>query len=284
MEKIEQNIYFEDSYPGVTIGALVFSDGTIMIDAPLHSEDARSWRATLLNMGSSTKRFLVNLDAHPDRTLGTRALECPIIAHQDAALEFEKRPSIFKGQRLESGAEWEIASEVVGTRWAAPNITLTEQMQFHLGNAEIFLEHHPGPSPGSIWVIIPSASVVFIGDAILLDQPPFLISADLPAWIETLDLLRTRYRNYLIVSGRSGLVAIESVLAQKRLLKRIMRGFNRLANRNAPPEKTEGLIKGLLKNIPATSRRKTQYTQRLRHGLFHYYAKHYHPTKTIDPD
>ncbi len=39
MQQINRNIFFEDGYLGVTIGALVFPHGLILIDAPLRSED-----------------------------------------------------------------------------------------------------------------------------------------------------------------------------------------------------------------------------------------------------
>ena len=69
---------------------------------------------------------------------------------------------------------------------------------------EIWIEHHPGPAPGAIWVEIPSKKIVFVGDAVVEHQPPFLADADLPAWIETLSVLRIpKYRDYTIVSGRS---------------------------------------------------------------------------------
>jgi glyoxylase-like metal-dependent hydrolase (beta-lactamase superfamily II) len=275
MEQIEKGIYYEDTLPGVTLGAIVFPNGTVMIDSPLRSEDARSWRAMLLNIGSSTKRFLVNLDAHPDRTLGSRAMETTIVTHVNTAEELKFRPSVFKGNSLVSGAEWEINEQVIGTRWIHPVITFNEQMLFHLDDFQIILEHHSGPSTGAIWAIIPSAKVVFIGDTVVPGQPPFLAQADIPAWIESLNLLSKSYRNYIIVSGRGGPVPIETVRSQKTFLNKALKGLERLANRESPPEKTESLGKRLLKGFSIPPNRKTQYMNRLQHGLFHYYTRTY---------
>ena len=85
MQQIDPGIYYEDSYLGVTLGALIMPRGTIMIDAPLRGEDARSWRSVLISQRSGPNRLLVNLDTHPDRTLGARAMECPIVAHKHTA-------------------------------------------------------------------------------------------------------------------------------------------------------------------------------------------------------
>lgn len=284
MHQIEPGIYFENSYPGVTLGALAFPHGVIMIDAPLRAEDARSWRASLQGLSTGSNRILVNLDAHLDRTLGARALDSTIVAHQKTAQVFRNRPSIFKGQTTESGAEWEVSDDVLGNRWAIPDITFSQRMSFHWGEPEVILEHHPGPSSGSIWVMLPEKRILFIGDTILLDQPPFLASADLPAWIESLELLISTYNDYLLISGRGGPVASQAGRLQLKVLKNILKGLERLARRNAPPEQTEELIPHLIEDMHLSPKRREQYTQRLRHGLYYYYARRHRPIETMDQD
>jgi glyoxylase-like metal-dependent hydrolase (beta-lactamase superfamily II) len=281
MKEIDQGIYYENSYPGVTLGALVLPHGTILVDAPLRAEDARAWRATLLTLGGNSNRLLVNLDAHPDRTLGARAMDCTVVAHLRTAQVFRGRPSIFKGQNAESGSEWESQNESVGTRWAIPDITFTHQITLHWGPPDVLLEHHPGPALGSIWVVIPEAHVVFIGDAVLPNQPPFLTNGDIPSWIETLSLLTSSYRDYTIISGRGGPVTVQAVRAQQQNLKATLKGLERLAKRNAPPEATENLIPNLLSSFSIPKKLEEQYYQRFRHGLFQYYARRYRPIESF---
>lgn len=277
MKKIEDGIYYEASYPGVTLGAIFCSQATILIDAPLRAEDARSWLASLMNYEKSTHRILVNLDAHPDRTLGNRYLECMIIMHQRTAQIFRSRPSIFKGQNADTGAEWETFDEVLGIRWTGADVTYTQSMHLHFGE-EVIFEHHPGPNPGTTWVNIPSAGVLFIGDTVLPSQPPFLANADLPAWIDTLNLLTKSYRDYKIISGRGGLITIDDVRAHQKHLKKILRGLERLARRNAAPESIEGLISRLLSDHSFPTKYKGLYTSRYRHGLYQYYSRRYRPS------
>jgi glyoxylase-like metal-dependent hydrolase (beta-lactamase superfamily II) len=277
MQEIEQGIFIETSYPGVTLGAIILPQGTLLIDAPLRQEDARSWRAALVNQGSAANRMLVNLDAHPDRTLGARVLEATIIAHQKTGQVFRNRPSIFKGQNVESGSEWETYNEAVGTRWAIPDITFTTQILLHWGPPDVVLEYHPGPSVGAIWVIIPDSKVAFVGDAVLHNQPPFLTNADIPAWLETLDELRKGYQDFTLVTGRGGTVPNEAVRTQHQILKSILKGMERLAKRNASSEAVESLIPGVLTGLTFSKHLEDQYTQRLRHGLIQYYARQYRP-------
>ncbi|MBN1536373.1 MAG: hypothetical protein JW908_06540 [Anaerolineales bacterium] len=284
MQQIKQGIYYEDGYLGVTLGALILPLGTIIIDAPLKPEDARSWRSSLINQRGGANRVLVSLDSHIDRTLGVRMMECTIIAHQKAAQIYRNRPNIFKGQGFESGAEWESYMDAIGTRWATPDITFTDRLELHWGNPDVILEHHPGPTPGASWVIIPEEEIIFVGDTIVLNQPPFLANADLPEWIEALDLLNTRYANYLVISGRGGPVANEVIRAQYKSLKSILKGFEKLARRNAAPESTESLINNIMSDSSFNAEKTEQFVQRLRMGLYQHYVRHYRPTSQIDED
>jgi glyoxylase-like metal-dependent hydrolase (beta-lactamase superfamily II) len=211
-------------------------------------------------------------------------MECTIIAHQKTAQIFRGRPSVFKGQNAESGSEWETQNETVGTRWAVPDITFTQKISLYWGPPDVILEHHPGPTPGSIWVIVPETKIVFVGDAVLPNQPPFLGSADIPAWVETLDVLAKQYRDYTILSGRSGPVPFEFIRTQQHHLKNILRGLERLAKRNAPADETENLIPMLLADLTFSPKLDDQFTQRYHHGLYQYYAHHYRPSDLIEID
>jgi cyclase len=281
MQQISQNIYYEDSYLGVTVGVLIYSFGAIAIDAPLRSEDARSWRAAINNYRSGSNRLLVSLDAHPDRTLGTRALECTIVAHQKAAQVFRNRPTIFKGLSIETGSVWETYNESIGLRWAAPDITFTDLLYLHWGGPEVILENQPGPTPGSIWVVVPEAKTVFVGDTITIRQPPFLAQADLEVWIESLNVLHKGYSGYTIVSGRGGIAKTEDIKALMKLLKSISNSIDKLGAKNAPPEATLDLASKWASKFSASGRQRELYLTRLQYGLHQYYSRRFRPANVI---
>jgi glyoxylase-like metal-dependent hydrolase (beta-lactamase superfamily II) len=275
MQQIERGILYEDSYLGVTVGGLVFPHGTIMIDAPLRLEDGRIWNSILFNQRRGSNRLLVLLDAHPDRTLGARTMECTILAHQQAAEIFRNRPMIFKGLNAESGALWETYSEAIGMRWTVPDITFLERMVLHWGGPDIILEHRPGPSAGAVWVIIPELQIIFVGDAIAVDQPVFLAEADMEAWLAALDELKNTYKDYKIISGRGGMVDLVAIRTQMRYLKRIIKGLERLSARSAAPDATSKMVKSLLRGLDYPPEYHDLYAQRLRYGLYHYYLRQY---------
>jgi glyoxylase-like metal-dependent hydrolase (beta-lactamase superfamily II) len=278
MQEIAHGIYFETAFPGVTLGAIKLPRGTILVDAPLRPEDARSWRAALFNRGSNMDKILVNLDAHPDRTIGSRSLECPVIMHERCEQIFRNRPPTFKGQNTEVGAEWETCLDLGSSRWALPDITFTDGIQFHWGELEVFLEYHPGPAPGASWIVIPEEQVVFVGDALVVDQPPFLADADIPVWLETLDiLLSSRFRNYMIVSGRGGLTTPEQIRSLKNMLKKIDKKLTSLWEKSAPVDEVYKMVPGLMSEYETSVSRQELYQQRLIFGLERYYTRYIQP-------
>ncbi len=275
MQQLEQGILIEDGYLGVTVGSICMPQGVVLIDAPLRSEDIRLWRSIVFAQRYVPLRLLVVLDAHVDRTLGARSMECAIVAHTKVAQAFRNRPSIFKGQTVETGAAWETYNEAIGMRWSPPDITFSERMSIHLDNLRVDLEPRAGPSPGAVWAIIPSAKVIFVGDAITLNQPPFLAQADLESWLAALNELETSYSDFRIVSGRGGLASLDDVRMMRKFLQDILKFMGQLSRKKAPAEATQEIIPSLLARYSVKPPLDALYTARLRYGLHQCYNRRY---------
>lgn len=284
MQEITKNIYIEDQFLGVTLGVIVTPRGLIQIDAPPSPEDARSWRASLMSLGGGIERVLVNMDAHPDRTLGARSMDCTVIAHEKTALIFRTRPSTFKAQGEETGADWESIPGLGSVRWAPPEISFLDQMTLYWATSPVLLEHRSGPSNGSIWVHLPEEKVIFIGDTVLKNQPPFLAGSSLGDWLESLDLLlEPVYKGYTFISSRGGVVNPSAIKNQYDFLKHIKDKLDKTTTKKPNPAAVEKLVTSLLTWFKAPSARQKQFAQRLRYGLLHYNARQHHiPSHTIE--
>lgn len=276
MESIGKNVYIEDKYLGVTLGVISQPRGLVLIDAPPSPEDSRMWRASLMGMGNGPERVLVNLDSHPDRTLGARAMDCTVIAHEKTAFAFRNRPNTFKAQGDETGANWEAIPGLGSVRWAPPEISFVDQLSLHWSETPILLQSRPGPTKGAIWVILPEQKIVFVGDAVLKGQPPFLAHADLPAWIESLQVLQSEYKSYTVVSGRGGVVTSQVVKHQAEVLKRMLDKLEKLGKKRSAVTSADKLADQIVKDFRAPAARQKQYAQRLRYGIHYYYIRHYH--------
>lgn len=272
MQEITTGIYIETGCIGATLGAINTVHGLILIDAPVRLEDARSWRSALLNLGGGVDRLLINLDAHPDRTLGTRNMECTVVGHEHMAEVFKNRPNTFKAQYSDTGADWEQISNIGTIRWNPPEISFTGSMTIHWGTKDILLESRPGPSAGSIWVRLPQDQVIFIGDHVLYDQPPFLAFAMLNEWINNLELLASpEFNGYIMIGGHNGIVTPAHVRQQIDYLKKVQE----LCGQIKKNSDLTGQIDRIITELPESGRSDSdpRYRQRLHYGLTQLYNR-----------
>jgi glyoxylase-like metal-dependent hydrolase (beta-lactamase superfamily II) len=282
MQEIAKNIHIEDQFPGATLGVIVTPRGLIQIDAPPSPEDARSWRAALMNLGGGMERALINLDAHPDRTLGARAMDCIVIAHEKTANSFRARPSIFKAQGEETGSDWESIAGLGSVRWSPPEISFLDKMALHWGDSPVLLEHRAGPTNGAIWVNLPNEKIVFVGDAILKNQPPFLAGSNLAAWITALEvLLSAEFKGYAMVSGRGGVVTTNVVKTQLEFLRQVEEKMEKVTTKKANSAAVEKLVTSFMTWFKLPAARQKQYAQRLRYGLLHYNTRQDHTFNAV---
>lgn len=271
MRKIKRNIYFENSFAGVSVGAFLFSEHTLLVDAPLKPEDGRAWLAALKEAGASPRMTLVNLDAHPDRTLGAQTLQADVLAHEEVARQFRRRAAVFKTVRQESGAEWESTPGLTGLRWILPRITFSHTARLHFGDTSLLVVPRPGPGPDACWLEAPDEGVLFVGDTLTINQPPFIGQADLAQWMEQLETLQSRqYKDYTIIAGRGGKAEGRDAKQMHAMLKDMhgkLRGISRSRNASAEIEK---LAAKYAERYKPSSKQRPLYAQRLRYGMQEY--------------
>ena len=73
MREIASGVYLEKKFPGVQVAAITGNRGLMLVDCPLQVEDGREWLTQLAELGKA--KYLVLLDHHPDRVLGSRGLD-----------------------------------------------------------------------------------------------------------------------------------------------------------------------------------------------------------------
>lgn len=277
MKQIAENIIIETEYTGVTLGAIIQHDRVIYIDAPLLPEHARLWRIAA-TLRKKIPQQVILLDAHYDRTIGSRYLECTIIAHERVHWIYQNRPVTFKPISQNSGSVWETIHIQNGFRWIYPEIVFSQRLDLHQSELHIDLQYHPGPSAGSTWVEIPARKVIFIGDTVVSRQVPFLGSAELGAWLNTLGELEQRYdEGFLLVGGRNGLIDKSEIHAMRGFLTKAQACMNEYTACNDTDERIDSLIAPLEIDSFFEIKKddKGQMVERLSYGLHHYFRTNY---------
>lgn len=275
MRKLRSGVLLATKYQGVIAGAVPSSKGLLLVDCPLRADDGRDWAADLASHGRS--RYLALLDHHPDRALGTRVFELPIVAHEVTLQIMRGWPDAFKGNTRPIGAEADRLKRVTGVSKAVPDLSFSTELTLHLGDREVQFWHRPGPTAGSMWVILPDAEIAFIGDTVTVAEPPYVGEADLDSWLDSLDELRSKaFSSFLLISGRDGIVEREAVTEMARFLRKIQLRLKRLGSR---PESAARVAKVLIRSYRIPSTRRDQVLLRLQTGLRGLYAR-LHASKT----
>jgi glyoxylase-like metal-dependent hydrolase (beta-lactamase superfamily II) len=274
MRELARGLFLETKYPGVRLGAVASADGVLLIDSPLRTEDGREWLSALGAHGRP--QYLVLLDHHPDRVLGARSLDLPLLAHDITRQIMLGWPDTYKGNVSPIGAEADRLKRLTGVRRAIPELTFHDEMRIYLGEKTLSLRHRPGPTAGAIWVHLAKPKYLFIGDAVTVSEPPYLGDADLGVWLEILEELRGPvYRGYTVLTSRDGRIDARAVAGMVRFLRKVQDRLEKLASKDSPAEATAALAPGLLAGFRVPQSRRDQALLRLGVGLSRLYVRHF---------
>lgn len=268
MQKIGKDIYVQAGQAGVTAGAIVTTEGIVLVDAPTQPADADAWLAQVRTLSPLPIRFLVLTDHHRDRALTASWFRAPVIVQELAFDKLRIWPEALKPVLSETGADTELVADTAGARLVLPSFTFASRLRLQLGSTTLELEHHPGSTPGATWVRVVQHDTVFVGDSVVLKQPPFLAEADLDAWIAQLDQLRkTRSPGKTVVSGRGGVTGRDGIKAFEDTLRSIKRKLEPYAQGRKGRHDLDYLVADLAEAMHVRGDQRDHYLRRLRHGL-----------------
>jgi len=269
MQKITSHVYVESGFPGVTVGVIVTKQGLICVDTPTHPGDAQKWRLKLSQQFKRPILYVINTDHHRERVLGNQwfgedGRPAQVIAHAFTGERLRMYPEVLKGGLPDVGLDFEMMKEYAGVRVIPPQLMFTEEMTLLKGELEVILRHKPGSTPGAVWVMAPSANVVFTGDAVVLDAHPFLAEADFDRWHENLaELRKAKFPAKTIVPGRGRATDKAHVKWTQDYLRYAERKMEGLVSKRSRLD-VLGVVKELLKHYPVPDAQREALGRRLR--------------------
>ncbi len=185
-------------------------------------------------------------------------------------------PDSFKGGANPIGSEADRIKRITGVSRAVPEISFAEEMLIYLGDRRVILRHHPGPTAGAAWVVLPEDETVFIGDAVTVAEPPYLGEAEIEDWLAQLDDLRSpTYETYRLISSRDGLVDREAVNNMARFLRKIPYRIDRMESRVDPLAAATTIAEELIEDFNVQPSRRSLARLRLEAGLQRLYRRKY---------
>ena len=208
MEQIAPNIFVETSYEGVNVGAISTEDGLVAIDTPSYARQARDWALRLSAMHYKPLQNLILTDYNGDRIINCKWFNVPVIAHTETAVKLAAYDRRFPTNLLESLSvrNPERGRELSNSPVIKVTLSFDNDCQLFKGETEIQLIAAPGSTKGNIWVYIPEARVIFVGDTLTTTMPPIIYDGSCTAWLQSLTLLQSRLAEVdVVVPGRGSM-------------------------------------------------------------------------------
>ncbi|PJF43326.1 MAG: hypothetical protein CUN55_09040 [Phototrophicales bacterium] len=270
MQEIADGVLIETELRGVTLGAIRTEDGFVLIDTPTFPTDAALWRKTLQSYADLPILAIIMLDSHRDRLLGASWFNPNILIAHRLTLDIV---SSLSNSYVSTIANLSATNAVERARLMNgkilhPTITFSDTLRLHFGDLVIHLQHRPGPTSGSIWVYLEKEEIVFVGDSLVVNTPPYLASPYSQAWLSALNELEDRWPNAQIVTGRGALAKIEDAWPLRTYLKLARDNVKTLYENRRPLSEITALITQLQAIYPPPHEYELdEIQQRIRTGL-----------------
>jgi glyoxylase-like metal-dependent hydrolase (beta-lactamase superfamily II) len=204
----------------VTIGAVLGSDGALVIDTRAGHRQADELRDDLRRLDSRPARWVVNTHWHFDHTFGNaRFLPAEVWGHASVPHMLATRG----GEAQRDNGEMTIVTP--------PDHVVEDRATLDLGDRVVRIRHlGRGHTDGDLVVTVPDAGVIFAGDLVEESGPPAYGDDSFPLeWPATnarlVGLLQPADR---VVPGHGEVVDRPFVLAQLRGLETVARTIRRL--------------------------------------------------------
>ncbi len=200
-ERVADDIYVFTSelYAQVTAGAVITSEGAILIDTLVFPEEARAIKHFLEVRLSCPVRYVINTHYHADHTYGTCFFpDAQVIAHS-------KCYDLLNTRGREGLAAAKLStSELRDVSIVLPHMVFDSGMlTVHLGNKSVELRHSPGHSPDSITALVREDRVLFAADTMM--PVPYFVDGSYEDFITSLNALKNGgYEN--VVQGHGEVV------------------------------------------------------------------------------
>jgi hypothetical protein len=150
------------------------------------------------------------------------------------------------------------------TRWSLPDLSYSRQVNLYWGEQPVVVSHQPGAHLAASWVKYDTEKVIFVGDSVVVNQPPFLSWCSIDRWIEELMWLSSDFFKYhLMISGRDGIVSQKSVENMIKFLQSLKSVVSELLMIDDPERRIEQESIKLLKFFNVDSHLKEEYQKRL---------------------
>jgi cyclase len=208
------------------VGFIITGEGVILIDTPMLPDQAQIWLEEIRKRTDEEIRYIINTDHHRGHIIGNQYFPmATVIAHEFAWKNMKSYGDSFRTRLLnlyrnrmpEAAEEWKRNLTIV-----EPEITFSGRTFLFKGDKEIHLLPLGGHTPATTVVFMPGDGLIFAGDLVVTDRPPFLSQGDTREWLQALTYLR-KLRYDILVPGHGELTGKEATEKMSDFLRTVRR-------------------------------------------------------------
>lgn len=184
-ERVTENTYVftSEAYAQVTAGAIVTSEGAIVIDTLPFPRETREMIEFLRGESRRGIRYVINTHHHADHVYGNYLFEDADIISGERCREIMRK----SGEKNLAEAKAQ-TPELAEVTLRLPTITFPDKMNLFLGDKILRLMALPGHTPDGVGVYLEGDKILFAGDAVM--PLPYIFWGDRVAMEETLRIIK----------------------------------------------------------------------------------------------
>lgn len=270
MRELAPNVFVETEFHGANIGFIITGEGVILIDTPMLPEDADTWLEEIRKRTDQEIRYIINTDHHRGHIIGNQYFPmATVIAHEFAWKNMKSYGDSFRTRLLnlyrnrmpDAAKEWKQHLKII-----EPEITFSGRTLLFKGDKEIHLIPVGGHTPATTVIHLPEDGLLFSGDVVVTDRPPFLSQGDTKQWLEALTYLRKLHYDVLI-PGHGELTGKEATEKMSEFLRKVRRKVRSAYRAGLSKSDTARSLKHLIHDWPIPPFEKPKADRRFKSSL-----------------
>ena len=270
MRELAPSILVETGFHGANVGAILTGEGVILIDTPMLPDDAETWLEEIRKRTNEPILYILNTDHHRGHIIGNQYFPmATVIAHEFAWKNMKSYGDSFRTRLLnlyrnrmpEAAEEWKQNLKII-----EPEITFTGRITLFKGDKEIHLIPLGGHTPATTVIYLPEDGLLFAGDLVVTDRPPFLSQGDTKEWLEALTYLR-KLQYDVLIPGHGELTGKEATEKMSEFLRIVRRKVRSAYRAGLSKSDTARSLKHLIHHWPIPPFEKPKADRRFKSSL-----------------
>jgi cyclase len=270
IREISPNVFIETEFHGANVAFIPTGEGVILIDTPMLPDQAREWLSEIQRRTSERIIYIINTDHHRAHVIGNQHFPtATVIAHEHAWKEMKSYGDSFRTRLInmyrdripEAVAEWKQHLNII-----KPEITFTGRTVLFKGDKEIHLIPVGGHTPATSVVYMPNEKLLFTGDVVITDRPPFLSQGNTKEWLQALTYLR-KLRYDVLIPGHGEPTGKEATENMSRYLRMVRRKVRSAYRSGLPKADAARSLSHLIRYWPIPPEEKPKADRRFKSGL-----------------